>query len=95
MPTFILPPVDDSGVYLTTDTPVAALLVSKGFILTEVTLEEGISVFHIADPENKAEQLASEFSIGNMVGNISTFWRTYRQLLRRVKRGATNGRIQS
>jgi hypothetical protein len=93
MPTFILPPVDDSGVYITTDTPVAALLVSKGFPLLKVTLEKEISTFHLEDLENKAEKLASEFSIGNLQGNISTFWRTYRQLLRRVKRGNSNGRI--
>lgn len=94
MPTFILPPVDDSGVYLTTDTPVASLLISKGFNLREITIENGISTFHIDDPENKAEQLASEFSIGNVQGNVSTFWRTYRQLLRRVKRkSGENGQI--
>jgi hypothetical protein len=73
-------------VYKTSDTATAAYLCCKDFKLVRMKTDpNNRTVFIFENSSEALEQAVHDFEIGAAVGNITSFFRQYRRLLREVR----------
>ena len=73
-------------VYKTSDTATAAYLCCCNFKLVRMELDpNNRTIFIFEDSSESLEQAVHSFEIGTAVGNITTFFRQYRRLLKEVR----------
>lgn len=72
--------------YRTSETPLAAYLMSEGFILLDVEHNDR-SVFIFKNDTPKLQETVRLYQSGQAKGNIAVFFNAYKRLLRRIKEG--------
>lgn len=77
---------EPDGFYSTTDTALAAWLHSQGIKLYSTDTNHFPSTFHFKD-EPPIQELVHDYQVGNAIGNVANFYRSYRRLLSIVKSG--------
>ena len=71
--------------YATSDTPLAAYLISKGFELKDIKRKKDKSHFIFPNSDPSIEKAVFEFQSSTAEGNINIFFNAYRYLLRRMR----------
>lgn len=78
--------VSSNGAFTTSDTALAAYLISEGF--NPPTKEtNGRRIFWTFETSDPLQQSAREFGAGRAIGNISLFFNAYQGLIGRIKEG--------
>ena len=73
-----------SGKFRTSSTPLAAYLISEGFII-ESTIQENGKVFFLFEDDNETfAKCVRDYELGRAMGNIAVFFNAYRSLLKQV-----------
>ena len=72
--------------FRTSDTALAAYLVSEGFGTPDIEFNNGSRAFFIFSPRNsKLDKFIGDFDTARANGNIVLFFNAYQTLLRRIK----------
>ncbi len=77
---------DNKDTFRTSDTPLAAYLVSEGFGTPDIEFPNGSRAFFILSHDNpKIKEYIKDFDTTKAEGNIVLFFQAYQRLLRRIK----------
>lgn len=79
--------VNDSSVFITSDTALAAWLYTSGIIYIEITDGFPTSFVFPRNNGNKLDELITKFQSGEAYGNILAYIRNYHVLTQKTKRG--------
>lgn len=77
----------EEPVYSTANTALAAYLHSEGFELLDVDTSHFPSIFHFKNDNPKLMVCVRDFQVAKAVGNIATFFRSYKMMLAEIKDG--------
>ncbi len=78
-----------SEFFTTSNTALAAYLVSEGFPIVSTDQTNGKVSFSF-EPNSSLAGCIRDFELAQATGNIVMFYNTYRSLLRQIKRGENN-----
>lgn len=73
-------------IYRTSDTALAAYLISEGLEFPEIEYENSHRAYFIFPFDRDIETKISDFDTARAIGNIVLFFNAYQGLLRRIKR---------
>lgn len=76
----------ETTTYKTSDTAIAAYLISSGFLAYEIDRSDTKAVFIFSNSNKELETKVLAYSSGVAIGNIPAFFRTYRFLLTKIKK---------
>lgn len=71
----------------TTDSALAAYLISEGFTKPGIKLDNNRCVFCFIDNNNSISAFVTNYQSGKAIGNIPAFYHSYKHVLRRVHDG--------
>lgn len=77
--------ITNGDVFRTSDTALAAYLVSAGFTTPEIDFNGNKAYFIFSPKNNDLEKSISEFDTARAEGNIVLFFNAYQSLLRRIR----------
>jgi len=73
-------------IYRTSDTALAAYLISEGYDFPAIEYENGYRAFFVfQNPKTDIDKIISNFDTARAKGNIVLFFNAYQNLLRRIK----------
>lgn len=77
--------MSESNSFRTSDTALAAFLISEGFTLSDIDHTSKRSFYLFPNDSEKLNKTIGEYDTARVTGNIVLFFNAYQSLLRRVK----------
>lgn len=73
-------------IYRTSDTALAAYLITQGYDFPTIEYENGYRAFFVfPNVKDNLDKIISDFDTARAIGNIVLFFNAYQSLLRRIK----------
>lgn len=78
--------MQSTDIYRTSDTALAAYLISEGLEFPLIEYENGNRAYFVFPLDDETEIKISDYDTARALGNIVLFFNAYQGLLRRIKR---------
>jgi len=78
---------ENANIFKTNDTPLAAYLVTEGYLIVDTIIVNGITFFLFPNDDPKIQELIKDFQLLRASTNASQIIYNYQELVKRIRRG--------